>query len=172
MVLLREPVSRAISNYHMNKFRKSSRFPGLSTLEEEVEKSLHFLEKCKLQGSADWRRCWQLDKWAMRNIVARGLYVFQLQRWLEEFALEQFFIVTTHEFFSDLPEMLSRVEDFIGVPHFDYPSQLLSKKYNTAAKQARSIAVDGQVLQRLQRFFQPYNQQLEQLLGRNLQWGG
>ena len=170
ILILREPVSRAISNYVMNKYRKTKRFPSLPTFDVEVDKGIRYLQKCGLQTSADWRRCWQMDSLEMKNIVPRGIYVFQLQRWLEEFSLKQFFIVTTHDLFADPRGMLHRIETFLRIPHHNFSEELLEKHYNTAPKKSVNDSFASNTLQRLRKFYAPFNDQLEDVLGRKLNW--
>jgi len=161
IAVLRDPVDRAHSHYHMQ-----MRW-GWETLsfEEALDR-----EDARLDGELAKLHDNPLDYPELvsrMSYVARGRYAEQLERWFELFPREQMLLLTSDELFSDPARTTSRVTRFLEIPE------------HHATSYAR-LAGGGGVFdyspmnpatrERLARAFEPHNRRLEELLGRELHW--
>ncbi len=150
IVLLRNPVDRAFSQYHMKVER------GLETLSfaEAIER-----EPQRLATSND-----PMDlAWRHHSYLARGVYVDQLERWFDGFSRDRFSIVKSEDFYRDPETVLHQTQAFLGVrPHSPGTFKI--------HHQAEYPEMDPVMRQRLAAYFAPYNRQLYDLLGRDFGW--
>jgi hypothetical protein len=150
ILLLRNPVDRAYSQYQMKVER------GLETLsfEEAIER-----EPERLATTDD-----PLDPaWRHHSYLARGVYVDQIKRWFEYFPHDQFLIIESEEYFADPVQILHQTHAFLGVGSH---SPVISKIHH----QADYVEMDPITRRRLVDYFAPHNHQLYDLLGRDFGW--
>jgi hypothetical protein len=150
ILLLRNPVDRSYSQYHMKVER------GLETLsfEEAIER-----EPERLAVSDD-----PLDPaWRHHSYLARGVYVDQIKRWFDNFPRDQFLIIKSEDFYAEPVQILHQTHAFLGVGSH---SPVISKIHH----QADYVEMDPIMRQRLADYFAPHNQQLYELLGRDFGW--
>lgn len=107
------------------------------------------------------------------NFLQRGLYSVQLERWLKYFPLgESLMIVKFEEFQKNPAEVYERILNFVGVPMFRLQPKDFEKKYHTRGvlreKTMIHPPISNETRRYLQHFFQPYNNQLTKMLGKNL----
>ncbi|QTA90752.1 sulfotransferase domain-containing protein [Desulfonema magnum] len=105
IVLLRNPVDRAYSQYH-HRIRH-----GTETLPFELA-----LKK---------------EEHRFSSYLARGMYADQLQRWMSIFLREQFLILSTEDFFRNPRKTLLKVTAFLELPDW-HPDPKMFKKYNSS----------------------------------------
>jgi tetratricopeptide (TPR) repeat protein len=151
IVLLRNPIDRAISRYYMYVREGLEHRP----LEIVLRSELDYLNT---HPEADW----SISKISTRCILA-GLYLRYLQQWLRWFPKEQFSILKSEDFFSDPATILDRIFQFLGVEPYrlsSYPIQ--NQGYYPAAPQSIGRALGD--------FFEPHNQALEVFLGQQFNW--
>lgn len=157
IVLLRNPVDRAYSYYHM-KVRR-----GFETLsfEEAVEK-----EEERLDGELDKmiadENYFSFNRHNF-SYLARGIYVDQLRNWMKFFPKEQFLIVKSEDFYKQSSEVSKQILGFLDLPEWELN---IEKKYNYFPYPK----MDTKIRKRLVEYFKPYNQRLYELLGMNLGW--
>ena len=152
IVLLRDPVARAFSNYKM--------CVGNGQEKESFEKALLLEDKREKAAKAA-----EIFHWPRFSYSKRGHYAQALKRWFKYFPKDQILVLIFEEFFADPPKNLNKVFKFLGVPKYTlktyeqfYPSALPDLKINKDTET------------KLKKFYQPYNQELEKLLGRTLPW--
>lgn len=154
LVILRNPVDRAISHYHqVVRLGKESR-----TLEEVVRADLEILLGVEnpLLDNTYWKK-------TQRGYLGRSMYVYWLEKWTSIFPKEQFLILKSEEFYSSPQVAMKLVFNFLGLPDYqmiEYPNYN-SGSYDPLVDSIRS---------KLSRFFQPHNQKLEKYLGREFYW--
>ncbi|NMG57473.1 tetratricopeptide repeat protein [Geitlerinema sp. P-1104] len=142
IILLRNPVDRAISHYHH--WRKIHQEP--LPLEEALEMNLK-----NLSPNAPYAG-------VPKNYLERGLYADHLRRWFSHFPREQFLILKSEHFYDNPDGTLKHVYDFLELPH---QSLLHYPKYNTGAYPP----CDTKIRDILREFYKPHNQDLNELLG-------
>jgi hypothetical protein len=98
------------------------------------------------------------------KFLITGLYVYFLEKWMSLFPKEQFLILRNEDLSQAPAAVMSQVFEFLGVPdcqHIEYPRK------NTTTYPSQ---IDEILLTRLQEFYRPHNQKLEEFLGRKFNW--
>jgi hypothetical protein len=157
IVLLRNPVDRAYSHYHLlvRLGHETASFEDALGLEGE-----------RLHGETT-RMIEDEDYFSFNHLyysyLSRGIYVDQLMAWRSFFLQEQILVLRSEDF-SDRPAMvMKRVADFLGLPVWDVGE---CKEYN----QAHYPKMDAETRERLISYFKPHNQRLYDYLGVDLGW--
>jgi Sulfotransferase domain len=156
IVVLRDPVARAISHYH------HERHLGIETLglsdALEIEDERLAGEEDRIINDPTY------TSFAHQNFSykARGRYAAQLSRWLDRFPRGQLLVIETNALFYEPAREFERVTSFLGLPPVS-PDSFGS--YNSL-----QYAKDQGIAASLRDYFRPHNQQVYDLLGRNLGW--
>lgn len=159
IVILRDPVARAHSHYLHNRRLGAE---DCATFEAAIEREPQRLEGELARIQADARYA----SFAHRHhsYLHRGLYAEQLRGWFARFRREQLLILENDELARDAAEVYRRVLDFLGLPPWQ-PSAFA--RHNASGGDA---PLDGALRARLASWFEPHNQQLYELLGREFAW--
>lgn len=169
VVVLREPVSRAVSHH-----RHLARL-GIETLpfEEAVAR-----EPERLAG--EWERMLEDPRYESRShhlfsYLERGLYSEQLQRWFAAYPRERFLILEHDDFFRDPDAGFQEVLRFLELepwspPEFRNYSRGGARGQGGAPKREPQAHLPPELRERLDRHFAPHNRELEELLGRSFGW--
>jgi hypothetical protein len=155
IVLLRNPVNRAYSHYHfmVAKGHEHLTFEDAIRVESDRLKDIddeHFNDPNFF--SASHRRY---------SYLARGRYAEQLRNWFKWFSKEQFLIVQSESLFNNAHEVLQEVGAFLNL---SAPSSLIVANKGSYSK------MSVQTRKQLLAYFEPYNQNLFDLLGRQFDW--
>jgi hypothetical protein len=144
IALLRDPVDRAISHYHLQVRR------GLEPrmLEQAIDE----------QPRERSRRTW-----GSASYLVRGLYAEQIEDILRVFPRDRLLVLASADLFARPAETVSRIFAFLGLPAcaVDISAQLGAGAYEPAPAPVRA---------RLVEFFRPHNERLYDLLGEDLGW--
>ena len=152
IVLLRDPVDRALSHYHYRKVRGREN----RSFEEAIKENLASLEA----EAAGISLLQQHPNYT--SYLGRGLYMPQLRHWLEVFPKEQIKVVGSEQFLQDAQSVYSEVLEYLGLPG----DQLaVRKKYNTGKYDEMSSSTH----QLLCDYFRPHNQHLFEFVGREFE---
>lgn len=142
IVLLRNPVDRAYSEYSMHvRQLKRNDFP---TFEQSVAN-----DDLSLEGS--------------RLYLLRGLYAARIHHWLKYFDRKQFIFIKSEDFFSAPRPVLKRVYSFLNIAEV-YPDNLNAQEvgaYDELSVQTRT---------ELEQYFKESNQAVVGLLGEGFRW--
>lgn len=154
ILLLRDPIDRAISHYHQTVRLGQER----RSLEAAIESELNLL-----QGVADplsiAEEYWQKEF----GYLWFSLYYTFTKEWMKLYQAEQFLILDSANF-KQMPEQtMNEVYEFLEIP----PHKLESyPKYNSGSYPS----TETKIRSRLSDFFALYNQNLEDLLERKFGW--
>lgn len=150
IAILRDPVDRAVSQYHY--------LAGEAGWEHSLE---HVLEEDmrSVQSMSDLRR----DVDGKSGCISAGLYVYQLQHWMTIFPKGQFLILRTEDMQRDAAAVTGRVFAFLGLP----PHPLTVLKSENVGAYPR---IDANLRRRLADFYRPHNRRLEEFLGMKFDW--
>ncbi|KAM4624275.1 heparan sulfate glucosamine 3-O-sulfotransferase 3A1-like [Polymixia lowei] len=166
IVVVRDPVTRAISDYTQTLSKK----PDIPSFE-----SLTF--KNRTTGLID-------TSWSAIQI---GIYAKHLDNWLQYFPMGQILFVSGERLISDPAGELGRVQDFLGLKriitdkHFYFnqtkgfpclkKAEGSSKPHCLGKTKGRTHPnIDPEVVQRLRDFYRPFNMKFYQMTGRIFGW--
>ncbi|MGF1492955.1 MAG: tetratricopeptide repeat protein [Microcoleaceae cyanobacterium] len=148
IVLLRNPVDRAISHYH-HWIRTQRDFrPLKAAIMSDLE---------QLQNSNSfWNQ--------VHNYVARGVYIQFLREWMSVFPKEQFLILKSEDFYRNPRRGMNQVFQFLEIP----PKHNLKeyKPYNSGSYPE----TEQSIRELLSDYFRPYNKELEDFLEVKFNW--
>lgn len=157
IVLLRNPVDRAISHYY---WEVKLGYEPLSLSEAIAQ------EPQRLQGETEKLLSQQAkDSFNHQHYsyLARGCYADQLQIWFRYFSPEQFLILESQALYTRTSQILAQVFHFLGVPDYRLPHY---RAYNAGSYPGTS----PQLRQRLAEYFKPHNHRLKLLLSKDFDW--
>ncbi|XP_067914117.1 heparan sulfate glucosamine 3-O-sulfotransferase 3B1-like [Heterodontus francisci] len=166
IVVVRDPVTRAISDYTQTLSKK----PDIPSFE-----SLTF--KNRTTGLID-------TSWSAIQI---GIYAKHLENWLQYFPMHQILFVSGERLISDPAGELGKVQDFLGLKriitdkHFYFNKtkgfpclkkpEGSSKPHCLGKTKGRTHPnIDPEVVQRLRDFYRPFNMKFYQMTGQNFGW--
>ncbi|KAM3863639.1 heparan sulfate glucosamine 3-O-sulfotransferase 3B1a [Diretmus argenteus] len=166
IVVVRDPVTRAISDYTQTRSKK----PDIPSFESLTFKNL-------TAGLID-------TTWSAVQI---GMYAKHLERWLQYFPMEQLLFVSGERLISDPAGEMARVQDFLGLrrvvtdKHFHFnPAKGFpclkrpegnSKPHCLGKTKGRTHPnIDPEVVQRLRDFYKPFNSKFYQMTGHDFGW--
>ena len=157
ILLLRDPVSRAYSQYQGNR-RKGSE---VLSFQEAIEQ-----EESRLKGQreniiADQK--YPMYNYLTFSYLTRGIYIEQLKNWFASFPREQILVLRSEDFFENPPNVFPLVLNFLGLADWNLDEFEI---YNYG----RYERMDSKTEEKLRSFFYPYNQELYEYLGRNFGW--
>ncbi|HBK99164.1 MAG TPA: sulfotransferase [Microcoleaceae bacterium UBA10368] len=149
IVLLRNPVDRAISQFYR-----------LTDLNWEVRSFDRAI-------SDEIERLNQNPAYIIGeepgNYLARGRYIEFMKNWLAFFPKEQLLILKSEDFYAGAAATVKQVLEFLDLPEYQLPEY---QNANPGSYQPISDSVRCW----LRDYFTPYNKELEQYLGRKLDW--
>ncbi|TNN71528.1 Heparan sulfate glucosamine 3-O-sulfotransferase 3A1 [Liparis tanakae] len=161
IVVVRDPVTRAISDYTQTRSKK----PDIPSFESLTFKNMS-------AGLID-------TTWSAVQI---GMYAKHLERWLQHFPSEQLLFVSGERLISDPAGEMARVQDFLGLrkvvteKHFHFnPAKgfpcLKRPEWNSKphclgkTKGRTHPNIDPEVVQKLRDFYKPFNRKFYQMTG-------
>jgi hypothetical protein len=156
VVLVRNPVDRAYSQYHHEVSLGREPLSFEQALAQEGARMRGELER--MRDPAYFSHAW----WNF-TYVSRGLYAEQLERWLAAFPREHLLVVPSDDLLEHPAETYARVLEFLGAPPHrlaSYP-RVFAREYSEMDPGTRRTLVD--------RFAGP-NERLYALVGRDFGW--
>ncbi|MEG4250642.1 tetratricopeptide repeat protein [Microcoleus sp. Pol10D4] len=149
IVLLRNPVDRAISQFY--------RLTGLNWEARSLDQAI----------SDEIERLSQNPEYIIGeepgNYLARGRYIEFIKNWRTFFPQEQLLILKSEDFYAGAATTVKQVLEFLDLPEYQ-----LSEYQN--ANPGSYQPINESVRDRLSDYFRPYNQELEEYLGRQFDW--
>ncbi|WP_062047166.1 sulfotransferase domain-containing protein [Bacillus sp. JCM 19034] len=144
IVLLRNPIDRAFSNYQMDLRNQS--------------------EKLKRNNSSSFLTFEETLETKLGNkYLVKGIYYQQLKKWLELFQLQQFHILESETLYQQPEKVMKRTFDFLEL------KQNLTRSYKIHHQGSYS-PLSSKTRRSLTHYFKPYNLKLYELLGQKFDW--
>jgi hypothetical protein len=158
IAVLREPVSRAYSNYCDRRAFGTETLPTFELAIEAEAERLASVDVCRLNEDP---RYYSLahDQF---SYLARGRYAEHLAPWLELVPPSQLLIINADDLFAHPRETFVSVQQFLGIPITD----IALTTYNSRAGEPMA----AQTKARLSEYYRPYNAELYKLLSRDFGW--
>ena len=157
IVLVRNPVDRALSHYHHEVALGREPLPFEQALDDEETRMAGELERMR-----DDPRHFSFAWWNF-TYQARGRYAEQLERWLELFSRERLLVIPSEDLLQRPRETYAQALVFLGAPPHElaaYP-RIFEREYP---------AMDPATRARLREYFAEPNRRLYEFLGRDLGW--
>jgi hypothetical protein len=158
LVLLRNPVDRAYSHYQHEVKLGAENLPFEEAVDREGERLGGEIEK--LSRDALYISYNHLHY----SYLGRGLYAGQLKTWLKFFPRERMKIIQSEDLFERQQEIYSEVLKFLDLPERKLQN---GPVHNHLSYREMNPLTRG----RLNAYFEPFNQELYDLLGVNFDWG-
>ena len=158
IVMLRDPVQRALSHY---RHEVTLGFENL-TFGEAIER-----EAQRLEGEVERIRrdpAYQSFSHQHHSYLSRGLYLDQLKVWHSVYPRDQILVVHTEDFFAQPERGFSGVLRFLGLPDWSPPA---FKRLNA---HPGGQGIDADVRRHLLGYFAEPNQRLYAYLGKDFGW--
>ncbi len=162
IVLLRNPVERACSHYYYEVERGYETLSFEDALAQEETRTRD--EGQRLAADPHYNSY----NHQHYSYLARGIYADQLQRWMDYFPKEQFLIIKSEDFYVTPDMKLKEIFMFLGLPDVAYVQQQEYKQLNSSTYSQAKI--EPEMRKRLLTYFEPYNERLYTLLGRDFGW--
>ena len=158
IILLRDPISRALSHYNHERARGDEPLSFREAIEAEESRTAADAERALSDPS--------FTSYALRHYtyVARGMYTEQLERWFAHFDRDQILVLQSEKLFEDPDVTYQRALALLGLPEH-HPAEFPvynSRKYSGLEPDDRRFLEE--------KFAEP-NERLFELLGERFDWG-
>jgi hypothetical protein len=154
IVVLRNPVDRTYSHYHMAKRNNEKR-----DFETVIEDDMTNISKVDTKTKND---SYFLNE-VQNSKLARGFYYEQLERWFDIFPKDQILIIPSERLSAQTRDTVQEVFEFLGLVKYEIKN---TKKVNVAEYEKMNL----ETRERLVEFFRPYNKKLYDLLNCEFDW--
>ena len=154
IVLFRNPVDRAYSNYHLAVREGSENL----SFEDAIQSELDSLKNSKIKSDDD------VKKYTVpRSYIAKGFYADQLKIWLKLFKSKQLFITSTEDFESNANNTLNKIYDFLEIPQINLKNLEKHKvaSYPPMKDETRKFLVD---------LYKIHNEELFRMISKEFDW--
>lgn len=159
LVLLRNPVDRAYSDYHDKVRAGRETLSFEEALEAEEGRIRGEREKIISEGDYHSRSLRRF------SYLSRGLYVDQLIEWEKFFGRDQILVLRSEDLFKDTAGFLGRVFDYLDLP--DQELEAPQKRRNVGDYKE---PMNPATRERLEEYFEPHNRRLYEHLGVDFGW--
>ena len=158
IILLRNPTTRAFSQYNMN-LRNDYEYRNFeNALNHEAERIEGRMQKMEQDPNY---YSWNYDLYGYSE---HGIYVDKIKHWMEVFPKEQFLIIQSEEFLEQKSKTFAQVLKFLGLPVWEPDEYVLYKKRDYKE------SMEPELRKKLTDNFKPHNQRLYEFLGRKFDW--
>lgn len=163
IVVLREPAERAYSAWRMWHHFADARPDEAAKADPRSFARAIDDELANPGGGAD----------AHFHYVAMGRYAEQLERYRAHFGPDRMLVLPYDEMDRDLPRLLARICDFLGIERFapDAVEDLGRQRHWVSPPRAETDEIRA-TLDRLRAYYHPHNQRLFDLVGERWDWAG
>ena len=154
IVLLRNPVDRAYSNYHLGVRAGTENLSFEDAIKAEIKRLEEINEESKIS----------IEKYAIRrSYLAKGFYADQLKIWFEIFNSNQLLIISTEDLKSNPQKVINKIYNFLEIPdnHKLIPEKQKKAVYPEMKKETREFLID---------FYKKNNTELFSLIGQKFDW--
>ena len=155
IIILRNPVDRAYSQYHLSVRQAAER----RSFEDVVEENMNRLNKESHEHHEIKPRFSAKED----NYLKKGLYALQLRYWLKIFPRENILVVSTEEFESNQQIIYNKIFEFLNISKFEVKNTKKMEKgnYQPMKSETRNLLLD---------YFRPHNHELFELINMEFNW--
>ena len=149
IVILRNPVDRAYSNYNLAVRENNKKL----TFEEAIGEEIEFLSKNSFRETVD----------RFRSYLTKGMYVNQIKPWLDIFSREQLHFLSTEQMKNEPCETLDLVFKFLSIPSYDI-------KNLQERKLANYKQMNENTREQLIKYYKSYNEEFFKIINQKFEW--
>ena len=160
IVLLRNPVDRAISQYGHFKARGYEELPVEEAMKQEEERIKPIL--AEMNEDSVYKAASPLKVYSYKT---RGHYAEHLEKYFEYFKREQMLIIKSENFFSNPDDELKKIFEFLNID-----TSIKIPDLRPVNTRIRKENVPDHVYDYLEEYFEPHNKKLQALLGDEFTW--
>lgn len=160
IVLLRNPVDRAVSQYGHFKSRGYEDLPIDEAMRQEEERIEPYLST--MDDKSVYKAGHPLKVYSYK---ARGHYAEHLKKYFEFFDRKQMKIIKSERFFSEPDDVLKETFEFLGIN-----SDVKIPDLRPVNTRKRKENVPDSTYDYLEEYFAPHNKKLQELLGEDFTW--
>lgn len=157
IVLLRNPVDRAYSQYQHEVCLGNEKLPFEEAINKEEERLNN--EVKRMLNNENYDSFNHLHY----SYLSRGIYIEQIKILFDLFPKENILILKSEDFYSESKDVCKKVISFLNLPFF--PSQKVERRNKLYYQK-----MDPMIRERLNDYFKDHNQKLYEYLGVNLHW--
>ena len=152
ILLLRNPIDRAYSNYNLTNFAKL-------TFDEFIKNEIDEINNINLDSKDES----YLVNDFYEKILPRGFYAKQLEAWYQIFPKEKILIKSSEDFANNTDEVLNQIFNFLEIKQVKIKD---TKKHNVR----KFPPMEQKTRDHLIEFFKPYNESLYKLINKKFDW--
>ena len=165
IALLREPVSRMLSEYP----KQFARGLVTESLSQLVHAEIERLHDISIEGALS-----DLDyfhRYRRTSYLLRGLYLPSLKAWHKVFPRESLLVLNADQLFNDAQSTLDLVLEFLELePWSGGKLQRLNSTKGWMSKSDSPAKIQSCLLAELAQYFAPHNERLYEYLGQDFEW--
>ncbi|HLH61715.1 MAG TPA: sulfotransferase domain-containing protein [Ktedonobacteraceae bacterium] len=161
IVLFRNPIERAFSHYCWEVGWGDEKLSFEEAIEREQERISVPEQELAQRYSFNHQHY---------SYLARGLYADQLEKWFSLFPREQFLLLKSEDMYKDAASIYKQTLEFLNVPYSDSKALKTEFKQYNKPKYTPPKKMDPELRKRLVDYFEPHNQRLYKLVGRDFGW--
>jgi hypothetical protein len=158
VITLRDPVERFFSHWKWEMFLSGKNvaysLPFLSTFPAYVERSLVVFPNLPMFSSC-----------GLSGLEA-SIYWKAVEYWIECFGSDNVLVLDVGDYFRDRNGFLRKIHEFVGLPHVTAPTY----KKKTNENPLKLPPPDDESISKLRKFFEPHNERLWQVIGKEFEW--
>ena len=157
IVLLRNPTSRAWSDYNASQKKDASEEEFQTYIDDELQE----LEASDFEEKVSKNNYNMSEPFS--NFIKKGLYSVYLKKWLKLFPRKNFLFISTESFSNDENKVFKQIFDFLGLSNFEiHKLQRMSK--------GNYEKLNPKIKNKLDLFFAPHNDELFKLINEKYDW--
>ncbi len=161
LLILRNPIDRAYFQYWDLVRNDHEQLSFEDAIKAESQRMNEKIKKNPKGKHSNRKKTSLIRKY---SYVSRGIYVEQVKRWLAHFPKEQLMVISFEEFQKSPRKIMDKVFAFLGVKEFKITDKIVESHNESCPP------MDPKTRAELVAFYRPYNEQLENLLGRKFNW--
>jgi hypothetical protein len=154
IIILRNPVDRTYSHYHL-----SRQYGEKRDFRTVIEEDIKNISEWNIKENNDSYFANQVEN----SKLARGFYYEQIIKWFNIFPKEQIMIIPSEDLASETQRVLREIFYFLGLPAYNIKNteKVNVSKYSKMDQDTRQLLID---------FFRPYNEKLFGYLNQKFDW--
>jgi hypothetical protein len=155
IVLLRNPIERAYSDYWLARKKNWIAEPFEISIAKEPSRLKHDLKR----GSF-WKNKFNMSHHHLRGFIERGMYAKHLREWMQLY--DNIKVIRSEDLYEDTQQTVNSVFRWLGVQDHIINDRVWHKGSYSAMR--------AQTREQLKELFRPHNLELEKLLDRSFYW--